>query len=90
MTDPASIIFTADFFLMFHHLQLVWESTVDACMSVSYSQVEDVYVRRAECVCACLCVCVCVLVLSEASFQRRQLTLSSNSYKTGALTLQAR
>ena len=33
MTDTASIIFTADFFLMFQNLQLVWEITVDACMS---------------------------------------------------------
>ena len=40
--------------------------------------------------CVCVCVFVCVLVLFEASFQRRQLKPSSNSYKTGALTLQAR
>lgn len=56
MTDTASIIFTADFFLMFQDLQLVWEIIVGTHMSCEL-------LPSGRCVCrksrACVSVYVC-------------------------------
>lgn len=61
MTDTASIIFTADFFLMFQNLQLVWEITVDACMSCELLPSGRCVCQKSRvCVCLWMCLCVCV------------------------------